>query len=178
MRNFFIFILILVLIVLLFVFWPRTINAPVPSNSPSPIACTADAKICPDGSAVGRVGPNCEFAACPSISPSPLPTPSPNDITLALGQTAKVGEVKITLNSITEDSRCPADVVCIQAGRVVANVTIANSLYFVIKNISSMGPAALFDSSAVSITSVLPLRQSGKEILQSAYRITFHVETN
>jgi len=29
------------------------------------IACTAEAKICPDGSAVGRVGPNCEFAACP-----------------------------------------------------------------------------------------------------------------
>lgn len=30
-----------------------------------PTACTADAKICPDGSAVGRIGPNCEFAACP-----------------------------------------------------------------------------------------------------------------
>lgn len=28
--------------------------------------CTAEAKICPDGSAVGRTGPNCEFAACPS----------------------------------------------------------------------------------------------------------------
>ncbi|MBN2517249.1 MAG: hypothetical protein JXB14_00230 [Candidatus Altiarchaeota archaeon] len=30
-----------------------------------PVACTADAKICPDGTAVGRVGPNCEFAPCP-----------------------------------------------------------------------------------------------------------------
>lgn len=29
------------------------------------VICTADAKICPDGSGVGRVGPNCEFAACP-----------------------------------------------------------------------------------------------------------------
>ncbi|MEK7613679.1 MAG: hypothetical protein AAB439_02275 [Patescibacteria group bacterium] len=29
------------------------------------VACTADAKLCPDGSAVGREGPNCEFAACP-----------------------------------------------------------------------------------------------------------------
>ena len=27
--------------------------------------CTMEAKICPDGSAVGRTGPNCEFAACP-----------------------------------------------------------------------------------------------------------------
>lgn len=37
----------------------------VSSGSPQPKACTADAKICPDGSAVGRTGPDCEFAACP-----------------------------------------------------------------------------------------------------------------
>lgn len=29
-------------------------------------ACTTEAKICPDGSAVGRTGPHCEFAACPN----------------------------------------------------------------------------------------------------------------
>lgn len=29
------------------------------------IACTQEAKLCPDGSAVGRTGPNCEFASCP-----------------------------------------------------------------------------------------------------------------
>jgi hypothetical protein len=32
---------------------------------PDPVACTMDAKICPDGSAVGRQGPSCEFAPCP-----------------------------------------------------------------------------------------------------------------
>lgn len=30
------------------------------------VACTMDAKICPDGSAVGRGGPNCTFPACPT----------------------------------------------------------------------------------------------------------------
>ena len=30
------------------------------------VACTLEAKICPDGSAVGRVAPSCEFAACPN----------------------------------------------------------------------------------------------------------------
>lgn len=35
----------------------------------APKACTEEAKICPDGSAVGRIGPNCEFAACPPASP-------------------------------------------------------------------------------------------------------------
>lgn len=36
------------------------------SKPPQKIACTADAMICPDGTAVGRTGPNCEFAACPT----------------------------------------------------------------------------------------------------------------
>lgn len=35
----------------------------------APIACTMEAKICPDGSSVGRSGPNCDFAACPSQLP-------------------------------------------------------------------------------------------------------------
>ncbi len=30
-----------------------------------PNACTMEAKLCPDGSYVGRTGPNCEFTPCP-----------------------------------------------------------------------------------------------------------------
>ena len=30
------------------------------------VACTMEAKLCPDGSSVGRTGPNCEFAQCPA----------------------------------------------------------------------------------------------------------------
>ena len=32
---------------------------------PSEKACTLEAKMCADGSAVGRSGPNCEFEKCP-----------------------------------------------------------------------------------------------------------------
>lgn len=32
---------------------------------PNQVVCSMEAKLCPDGSAVGRVGPRCEFAACP-----------------------------------------------------------------------------------------------------------------
>lgn len=32
-----------------------------------PVSCTLEARICPDGSTVGRTGPNCEFAECPHI---------------------------------------------------------------------------------------------------------------
>jgi len=43
-------------------------NTTIITESTEPVACTMDAKICPDGSAVGRIGPNCEFAACPTSS--------------------------------------------------------------------------------------------------------------
>lgn len=33
-------------------------------------ACTQEAKLCPDGSAVGRTGSNCEFAPCPGAEQS------------------------------------------------------------------------------------------------------------
>lgn len=56
------------------------------TKSPEPIACTMDAKICPDGSAVGRVGPSCEFAPCPEIPEVPedpiinMTSPKPDSV--------------------------------------------------------------------------------------------------
>lgn len=38
------------------------IQQPQPNVQP---ACTKEAKICPDGTAVGRVSPSCQFAPCP-----------------------------------------------------------------------------------------------------------------
>jgi hypothetical protein len=36
-------------------------------KAPKAVGCTQEAKICPDGSSVGRTGPNCEFAECPTV---------------------------------------------------------------------------------------------------------------
>ncbi len=41
-------------------------NKPLSPKPEAQKACTLEAKICPDGSSVGRTGPNCEFAACPA----------------------------------------------------------------------------------------------------------------
>jgi len=47
--------------------------------------CTLEAKQCPDGSSVGRMGPSCQFAACPEalkVTQSTTPIPSnPSEIT-------------------------------------------------------------------------------------------------
>ncbi|MEN9647611.1 MAG: hypothetical protein RLY57_415 [Candidatus Parcubacteria bacterium] len=44
--------------------FPANGDIPQPPTS-QPVACTMEAKLCPDGSAVGRSGPRCEFAPCP-----------------------------------------------------------------------------------------------------------------
>lgn len=41
------------------------------------VFCTQDAKMCSDGSFVGRVPPTCEFAPCPGGQPAPEPIPDP-----------------------------------------------------------------------------------------------------
>ena len=41
---------------------PSNITTP---SQPDEVACTMDAKLCPDGSSVGRIPPDCEFAECP-----------------------------------------------------------------------------------------------------------------
>ncbi len=47
------------------------------------IACTMEAKLCPDCSYVSRTGPHCQFAPCPgengSTRPQPIPEPPPPD---------------------------------------------------------------------------------------------------
>lgn len=45
-------------------------------NTPEGVACTMEAKLCPDGSAVGRMPPTCEFAPCPTPEAGTL-TPLP-----------------------------------------------------------------------------------------------------
>lgn len=52
------------------------------------VACTMEAMVCPDGSAVGRSGPNCEFTPCPG---TPAPSPSVN---------------------CTSDAQCPPGTLC------------------------------------------------------------------
>ena len=66
------YILIVALVVLMafgaFFSYSKMVNDEPPSSYGK--ACTEEAKICPDGSAVGRQGENCEFTPCPGEQPS------------------------------------------------------------------------------------------------------------
>lgn len=52
------------IILLLFLF-PILMISSCQNNAIS--GCTMEAKVCPDGSTVGRLGPDCEFEQCPTL---------------------------------------------------------------------------------------------------------------
>lgn len=89
------------------------------------VVCTQEAKLCPDGSSVGRSGPNCEFDRCPSETRDEGARVMNwkegvfgKAITLKGGETVIYeGGLELTLRSIG-DSRCPKDVVCIWQGEL------------------------------------------------------------
>jgi hypothetical protein len=58
------------------------------SNIYNAQACTTEAKICPDGTAVGRSGPNCNFATCPTSTTTPVKTFLQN-VNIKAGETVK-----------------------------------------------------------------------------------------
>lgn len=55
---------LVVVLVVGMMFWARQSKL----NLPVEVGCTMEARICPDGSAVGRSGPNCEFAPCSDLA--------------------------------------------------------------------------------------------------------------
>ncbi len=62
----------LVIIAVACIFLAFKKNPPAPTGTTG-APCTDEAKICPDGSVVGRTGPTCEFRACPTAGTSTVP---------------------------------------------------------------------------------------------------------
>lgn len=105
-----------------------------PTVIPQPAACPQDAQICPDGSSVGRTGPNCSFAACPA-TPTPCgnglprlangtcPAPTPSTCTYSFNDpyVSRYNHdypscTKVCTNgtTVTANTYCPAPVTPVQ----------------------------------------------------------------
>jgi uncharacterized protein (DUF342 family) len=82
-----------------------------------------------------------------------------SEFPLAIGETASVaGEnLKVKFIEVTEDSRCPANVVCIQAGRAVMTVEVS------------------YQDAAETLSLAEPGR-STPEITYQDYTLVFHLE--
>ncbi len=134
------------------------------------VFCTQDAKLCPDGSYVGRVSPNCQFATCPSESLKNGET----GLEAGIGKGANSLGVKITPLEVLEDSRCPLDVVCIQAGTVRVRARIENESGSVIEIFKLQSPV-ITEMATIEMVKVTPESRSQRVITPLDYRFLFKV---
>jgi len=136
----------------------------------NPVACTQEAKQCPDGSYVGRTGPNCEFTLCPN-------TQTKDETTAALNQKILIGGVFITPLKVLSDSRCPFDVQCIWAGEVSLSIKLEKGgiTAETTINLGPLGTAVSFEGNTILLISVNPALNSKKPFPKEDYRFTFQV---
>lgn len=130
------------------------------------VMCTMEAKMCPGGSYVGRSGPRCEFADCPSAS---------TGNSAKIDQVVLIGDIYITPLSVVSDSRCPIDVQCIQAGTVTILARLNLGTIVEEKEIT-LNEETIFEGKKVSLVSVKPATNSKKQIEQSQYEFEFLVK--
>lgn len=94
--------------------------------------------------------------------------------TLTVGETKTIGGLEVTLNAVTEDSRCPIGVVCVWEGRLVAEVTLTTSDTQQ-KRALNLGEATPFSVFTIMLQSVEPAKVHDEEIDDSEYELTFTV---
>jgi len=97
---------------------------------------------------------------------------------LSPGQSTEINGVAFTLVKIAGDSRCPLDVTCIWAGAVTAQVSVEKGGTHAALTVTSTDTAEFTIESrsyTVSIKDVLPAKETGGEIDQKNYKITFEI---
>jgi hypothetical protein len=110
------------------------------------------------------------LTACATIQPPPNTGP-----TAGLGQYAFVDALRIRPIEVVEDSRCPAQVQCVWAGRLVVRARMNGPGWTQVRDFE-LGVFQAVDQYRVTLISAEPQKGSPGEIDRSAYRFTFGVE--
>jgi len=115
-----------------------------------------------------------------SCSPKPNYTVAKFDLAsnfdLPIGKAAKLnnGDLQVTFNAVSEDSRCPAGTNCLRAGTVTANITIGNAdgketFNFKLGEKASKPETKKFKGYSINLMQVNPYPQTGEKINKQDY---------
>ena len=170
MKTYHLIIGVLVLAILAALWYGLTRGESAPTGTQ---ACATDTLTCPDGSLVSRGGPACEFAACPGGTTTTTTTSTVTNGTpaLSIGASATVNGTTIKVLGLTEDSRCPTDVQCIQAGTVRVRVLVNGG-----DVILTFGVPQTVGNTTVTLMSVIPVQKiSTQTPAAGEYRFTFSI---
>jgi len=130
---------------------------------------------------IGALGAIQIIQNTPGKAPSDAPTKPPTmalgpEGVVGIGETLSLDGVSVTLHSIVADYRCPSDVQCIQAGAIVANVTLDNGVLRETFNMPSDEVPRPFGTHRIAIVDIAPPLLSTEPADPNAYRITFRSE--
>jgi len=106
------------------------------------------------------------LAGCATIPPAEVGP------TAGLGQIAAGNGLKIRPIEVIEDSRCPAEVNCVWAGRLKVRARMNGPGWTQIRDFELGVPQAV-DQYRVTLIAAEPQKQAGAEIDPRAYRFTF-----
>lgn len=116
-------------------------------------------------------------AGCGDDSPT-APSPFPASATLAPGEQANTGGLTVVFNGVTDDSRCPIDALCVQAGDANVHITLTTggvgSQYTLTVNKADT-KRVLYRDFQVELATLQPSPRSAVTIQPSAYRATFTI---
>jgi len=119
------------------------------------------------------------LTGCASRMPSAPSGPVDAQIVLAPGQVKDVPDagIRIRFQSVTGDSRCPADAVCIQGGDAVVHIDVlpASGGTFPYELHTGTQAPVMHGDLTIELEMLEPYPFSGKTIAQSDYRATLRV---
>jgi hypothetical protein len=121
----------------------------------------------------GAVGALAIAGCAPSGPPAVAAETTTSKQTVGIGATARVGGIAITPLAVLEDSRCPRDVTCIWAGRVLIRARVEAEGRSSISEMELGKPLATSPNAAIVLARVEPERTSSAAIEPDGYRFAF-----
>jgi hypothetical protein len=106
------------------------------------------------------------LTACATVPPAGA------EPTAMLGQVAYVNGLKVRPLQVVEDSRCPINVQCVWAGRIVVRSEIAGGSWRQTRDLELGKPLQIADGALVLIA-VSPAKVAGAATVPRTYRFTF-----
>lgn len=92
--------------------------------------------------------------------------------TARIGQIAYTNGLRVRPIAVVEDSRCPIDVECVWAGRLIVRVVVNGGSWRQQRDLELGKPQHIADG-ALTLVSATPQKKAGAKIGPRAYRFTF-----
>lgn len=113
--------------------------------------------------------PAIALASCASVVPPPSMTGTP---TAGLLETANVESLFVTPIAVVEDSRCPADVQCVWAGRLIVRTEVRGGSWTKTLDLT-MGSGQHVADGEITLVSAAPAKNRRQAIQPGDYRFTY-----